>query len=187
MAAKHLNLSPEIITFLEQSNFIEAEYSKKALDDAEKAWSYAISRKFNVDTVLGIHKLLMKRLRPDIAGKFRNCDVWIGGQRKKFLHEIKFQEDITEIMNKMTSTELMAKISDTKGHQELPESLKSKTARELHVAFEKIHPFEDGNGRVGRILYNVHRLRMGLPLHVIHTGPEQLAYYQWFNDKKIDI
>jgi len=37
-----------------------------------------------------------------------------------------------------------------------------------------------GNGRVGRILYNIHRLLLGLPIHVIHEGKEQKEYYTWF-------
>lgn len=52
------------------------------------------------------------------------------------------------------------------------------------LEFEKIHPFEDGNGRVGRMLYNINRLNAGLDLHIIHEGKEQIEYYKWFNKKQ---
>ncbi|MBS3171333.1 Fic family protein [Candidatus Woesearchaeota archaeon] len=38
---------------------------------------------------------------------------------------------------------------------------------EFHARFERIHPFEDGNGRVGRILLNAILLESGLPPIII--------------------
>jgi len=55
-----------------------------------------------------------------------------------------------------------------------------ETIKKAHIAFEKIHPFEDGNGRVGRIILNFQRVKAGLPILVIHTGKEQQEYYKWF-------
>ena len=61
-------------------------------------------------------------------------------------------------------------------------SKRSDNTKMIHVIFEKIHPFRDGNGRVGRILYNIHRLLVGLPIHIIHEGVEQMEYYKWFEN-----
>jgi Fic family protein len=47
------------------------------------------------------------------------------------------------------------------------------------VAFERIHPFRDGNGRVGRIIMNAQRLQAGLPILIIPASERRL-YYEWF-------
>lgn len=39
-----------------------------------------------------------------------------------------------------------------------------KALSEVHVEFELIHPFREGNGRVGRVLITLMALEAGLPL-----------------------
>jgi len=55
-------------------------------------------------------------------------------------------------------------------------------AKAVHIEFENLHPFLDGNGRIGRILYNLHRGRLKYPPHTIHEGEEQLRYYNWWKN-----
>jgi Fic family protein len=163
--------------FLQHSNWIEREYSELAYKDALSAWKYALTlldKKVTVKDILKIHYELVKNIEPDIAGKIRNCDVWIGGKKKMFISEALLKEELKGICNMMNRTfknplcqEEMVKIT--------------------HVAFEGVHPFEDGNGRTGRILYNLHRLKFGLPVHVIHADypeldGEQMEYYSWFKN-----
>jgi Fic family protein len=45
-----------------------------------------------------------------------------------------------------------------------------KVASQFHGKFEKIHPFEDGNGRVGRILINAMLLEQGYPPIIIRKS-----------------
>lgn len=163
----------KIKEFLQQSNFIEREYSDQALSDAEVAWAWAQltygDKPMDIKGILGIHKLLMTNLRPDIAGKIRDCGVYIGGQYKPFLNKTMIEADLFM----KVIFEMIARIDGTKKNKE-------DKCKRVHIAFEGIHPFVDGNGRVGRILYNFHRLKMGLPIHVIHEGDEQQKYYSWF-------
>lgn len=51
----------------------------------------------------------------------------------------------------------------------------------LHLAFESIHPFIDGNGRTGRLLINFELLKHGyLPVDIKFT--HRANYYQCFDD-----
>ncbi len=170
-------IEEQIVEMLRESNAIEREYSDEALEDAIKAWEYAREndKKINLEWLLEIHRILMERLVPEIAGKLRDGDVriiiynssfkeWIGGKQCRFISHALLKGEVNTALSFITN--------------------KSKTpeeaAREAHIHFEFIHPFFDGNGRTGRILYNIHRLKLGLPIHVIHEGKEQHEYYKWF-------
>lgn len=51
----------------------------------------------------------------------------------------------------------------------------------LHLAFESIHPFIDGNGRTGRLLLNFELLKQGyLPVDIKFT--DRVKYYQCFDE-----
>lgn len=52
----------------------------------------------------------------------------------------------------------------------LPEQL-----AELHVRFEQVHPFLDGNGRAGRLLLNLMLVRLGYPPAAIYKN-QRTAY-----------
>jgi fido (protein-threonine AMPylation protein) len=51
--------------------------------------------------------------------------------------------------------------------------------RDAHVRFEHIHPFVDGNGRLGRMLMNWQRKQEGLDILVIEDAKKH-EYYEWF-------
>jgi Fic family protein len=43
------------------------------------------------------------------------------------------------------------------------EGIEPETLAKVHVRFEQIHPFLDGNGRTGRLVLNVLLIRLGYP------------------------
>jgi Fic family protein len=51
-----------------------------------------------------------------------------------------------------------------------------KIASEFHGKFERIHPFEDGNGRTGRIIINAMLLEVGYPPIIIRKTM-RIAYF----------
>lgn len=149
--------------FLIESNAIESEFTPVALADAIAAWNFAsASKELRAKTILEIHDILMNNIYPAIAGRIRDCDVWVGGRKCPDPLDVKL---------------MLAEWVQIHG--------KAKTKKSIikaHVAFEKIHPFVDGNGRTGRIIMNWQMVKAGLPIWVIHTGDEQFEYYELFED-----
>jgi len=54
-------------------------------------------------------------------------------------------------------------------------------AAQFHGEFEKIHPFEDGNGRVGRLLINVMLVNSSYPPLIIRKT-QRIAYFKCLED-----
>ena len=50
-----------------------------------------------------------------------------------------------------------------------------------HIEFEKIHPFEDGNGRTGRLLLNYELLKNNIPPVVI-SKEERVKYFEFLKN-----
>lgn len=160
--------------FLRESNAIEGEYREQAFEDAMIAWEYLKGmgeHAWQSEACLWTHYFLMHNINPIIAGKYRECDVSIGGNIKPFISVDLITSDVKySFMGIAKSIENKDILS---AHQ------KERFAKEEHVKFEYIHPFEDGNGRVGRMYWNLHRLQFGLPIDVILESEKDI-YYDWF-------
>lgn len=92
-----------------------------------------------------IHRILLSsgrgsQMRP---GAYRNSQNWIGGSRPGNARFV--PPPHTEVANCMAALERFLNEED----KALPSLVRAGLA---HVQFETIHPFLDGNGRVGRIL-----------------------------------
>lgn len=146
------------------SNWIEGEDSFEALVDSLKAWDEFTTRAsysgLDNPAILGAHYQLMVNLNPTIAGRYRTCNVTVGGR---------YCPDHSRVEELMEDWILEHADADTPGE-----------IRAAHIAFEMIHPFQDGNGRVGRMIMWWQEIKAGLPVTVIHVGEEQQAYYGWF-------
>lgn len=163
-------LTNEEIEFLSESNKIEREYGEEALEDAIKAWKFAkkAKNKYSIKTLLKIQKIMSNRLAPHYSGFIREVPVFIGGECRS-----QSKEEIIQQLNNL--------FNEYKQNNLLKIDIKSKEEyiQDWHVRYEEVHPFCDFNGRTGRILMNLQRLDLGLPLLIIYDK-EKEKYYNWF-------
>jgi Fic family protein len=135
----------------------------KEVSNYAKALTYAVSqppdRNVSVSLIREIHQLLLNGVRGQDrgVGQFRNSQVYIGGQGVG-LAAARFVpppadavptllNDLEKFMNEESS---------------IPALIRLALA---HYQFETIHPFSDGNGRVGRLLIPLLLVRWSVLLH----------------------
>ena len=103
----------------------------------------ALSESIDGHAILEMHRALLEQSNPDIVGHWRDQQVWIGGGSLS-PHTAQFVPPHHERV-----AELMDDLVDFSNRADLPVLVQTAIA---HAQFETIHPFPDGNGRVGRAL-----------------------------------
>ena len=118
------------------------------------------------DVILLLHKVLISNINDDIAGRFRNDNEWVR-VGNYIAVDPKFIEDkLKEMLSKYYASS--------------SEHIIKRIAR-LHLTFEHIHPFVDGNGRIGRVINNYLLIREGfVPINIKFI--DRQLYYQAFRE-----
>lgn len=125
----------------------------------------------NKDMILFLHKMLISGINDDIAGRFRKVGEYV----RVGTHVAPAPEQV----ERMVESLLTEYISDVTSF------FVDKIAI-FHLEFETVHPFCDGNGRIGRVLMNYQLQRSGFP-SIIIRDKEKKEYYSTFaeyRDKK---
>ncbi|HEX5479558.1 MAG TPA: Fic family protein [Dehalococcoidia bacterium] len=110
-------------------------------------------RRFAVADLVDIHRALLGRSAPKIAGSVRTVQNWIGGNDYNPC-DADFVPPPPEQL-----PALLDDVCAFCNEESLPPLVQAAIA---HAQFETIHPFEDGNGRTGRALVQVILRRRGL-------------------------
>lgn len=118
------------------------------------------NEKITKELFLRWHKEIFGETKPDIAGKFRDYLVRIG------LHLAPDWQDVGNLMK-----DLMGFINKNKNMNPV------ELAGRAHYRFEKIHPFGDGNGRIGRLLMNFILWHSKYPMLIIEYK-KRSSYYR---------
>lgn len=103
----------------------------------------ALSESIDGHAIMEMHRALLEQSNPDIVGHWRDQQVWIGGGSLG-PHTAQFVPPHHERV-----TALMDDLVVFANRVDLPVLVQTAIA---HAQFETIHPFPDGNGRVGRAL-----------------------------------
>lgn len=133
----------------------------KEVQNMKKCIDYLFEFKGDIDEkmILELHAIEMKGIRPD-AGRYRTVDVHVG----KYVCPP--HEEIPRLMNRFFLW--YDSVKDNIHPFEL--------ASLVHTRFVRIHPFRDGNGRLGRLLMNFVLLKNNYPLADIFND-EKVLYY----------
>jgi Fic family protein len=102
-----------------------------------------LSSDLSTDAILVMHDALMCPHDPEIAGRWRSEQVWIGGGRLGPHHALFVPPQPSRVPAAMQ--DLIAFMD----RDDIPTLVQTAIA---HAQFETIHPFVDGNGRTGRAL-----------------------------------
>jgi Fic family protein len=112
------------------------------------------ARPLRVSDILALHRVLMlATTTPQIAGELRERQNWIG-ENAYSPGRADFVPPPPELVK-----DLMGDLVAFVNRNDLPPVVQAAVA---HAQFETIHPFADGNGRVGRALIHVVLRRRGL-------------------------
>lgn len=120
----------------------------------------------NRKLLLSLHRMLITGIDDNIAGRFRRA-----GEYVRVANHVAPPPEQVE-------AKIKAALLGYSG--DLDSYFLDKIAR-FHLDFEVIHPFCDGNGRIGRAIVNFQLLKLGLPRIVIRNK-EKNAYYLAFRN-----
>lgn len=112
-----------------------------------------------LNDILDIHRIILKGIDDDNAGKYRKIDVKISGSNLLLPNPIKIPDlmnDFISWFGSIAKNNILISI-------------------DAHYRLVKIHPFIDGNGRTARLLMNLILMSQGYPPAVIEK--EQREYY----------
>jgi Fic family protein len=114
-----------------------------------------------MQTVLELHESVFKGVKAD-AGQWRRVNVRITGSSHT-------PPRMEKVVREMESLLKDYDARDTQGAEVF------RLGAWFHHGFESVHPFSDGNGRVGRLLMNLHFLKHNWPpIHIL--PPDRMTY-----------
>jgi Fic family protein len=120
--------------------------------------------------ILEFHRILLTGIKDDWAGRFRSGREWVRvgahvGANPDFVEQL--IEELVVDYGKQDDRYFLDKIAW------------------FHAEFETIHPFNDGNGRLGRVLINQQLIALGLPPVIIQNKSKRASYYPAFDSYRV--
>ena len=126
-----------------------------------------LKKNINKELILKLHSILLNGIRDD-AGFWRRHGVRILGSNVPTANYLKVPELIDNLVRDVNKTnkDVVALISN------------------IHARLEQIHPFADGNGRIGRLIMSAMLIKANLPPAVIKQEVKR-PYYNYLNKAQL--
>lgn len=124
------------------------------------------SGEISKELILLIHQMLIGGIDDNIAGRFRKSGEYV----RVGTHIAPAPEKVNPLIDSI----LLDYLSDHVAY------FIDKISK-FHLEFERIHPFCDGNGRIGRVLTNFQLLQLGFP-RIIIRDKDKADYYEAFKE-----
>jgi Fic family protein len=126
----------------------------------------AKEKELNLEVILFLHKMLISNIRDDIAGRFRQNREYV----KVANHIAPSPKEVASLLEEMLIE------YNACSNQNIIQNI-----AKLHLTFEHIHPFVDGNGRIGRVINNYLLIREGyVPINIKFV--DRKKYYEAFKE-----
>lgn len=155
----------DMMEYVRNSNLIENIDSGKEDRRSARAWNWFIDQPvISVPVLLELHRRITHgQLPKGEAGEFRRVQVYVG--------------------NHIPPAPGLVIAQTGNWLWDLMEQVETLDPKEMHIRFETIHPFVDGNGRTGRMLMWWHEHRQG-KIPTLISFENRSAYYQWFTEAR---
>lgn len=121
----------------------------------------------NIENILLLHKMLIGGINDKIAGRLRQNSEYI----RIGSYIAPAPEHVEDLLDNLIDDYLSSHnkyFVDSIGH--------------FHCEFEHIHPFCDGNGRIGRLLVNIQLIALSYPPIIIRNKGKRDNYHPLFID-----
>lgn len=156
-------LQIDLERFVTEREIFEAKNLARVVEYINKK---AKEQELTLEVILSLHKMLISNISDDIAGRFRRDNEYV----RVGSHIAPAPKEIVERLEKMLAEYNAA------SHENI-----IKRIAKLHLTFEYIHPFNDGNGRIGRVINNYLLIREGfVPVNIKFI--DRKMYYEAFKE-----